>query len=331
MDNNQIQKRSDNIPLELFTRVDNNSVDSEKITAPRYSYWKSVFRSFFSNPVNYIILGLVVIILFLSFVYPLFAHYDRASWQQYNEIQYGSLIDVSFLTPKQAIAKFGFKLRWVFGTGSYGEPLFDALWAGAQSSLALAFVCAVINLTLGIIVGALWGYSKTFDKIMQEVYNVISNIPSLMFITVFVSIVGTGFWAFVAAMTVTGWIGIAYFIRTQVIIIRDREYNLASKCLGTPILRMVSKNILPFLTSVIVTITASEIPSYISTEVFLSYLQIGLGSKNSLGKLINDNQTYMTNHPHMFWIPVILSSLITVSLYLIGQNLADASDPKTHM
>lgn len=161
--------------------------------------------------------------------------------------------------------------------------MFDALWAGAQSSLALAFVCAAINITVGIIVGALWGYSKIVDKIMQEVYNIVSNIPYLMFITVFVAVVGTGFWSFVAAMTITGWLGVAYFIRTQVIIIRDREYNLASRCLGTPILRMVTKNILPFLTSVIVTITASEIPSYISTEVFLSYLQIGLGSENSLG------------------------------------------------
>ena len=315
------------IPQELFVRVDNNTINSEKITAPRYSYWKSVGRSFFRNPVNYVVLGLVLIIFIMSFVYPIFNPFSKAEWVQINYGKEG----LDYLTPKQAIAIHGFSLRWVFGSGQVGEPLFDALWAGAQSSLALAFVCAAINITVGIIVGALWGYSKVVDKIMQEVYNIMSNIPYLMFITVFVAIVGTGFWSFVAAMTITGWLGVAYFIRTQVIIIRDREYNLASKCLGTPILRMVTKNILPFLTSVIVTITASEIPSYISTEVFLSYLNIGLGSENSLGKLINDNQKYMDSHPHMFWIPVIVSSIITVSLYIIGQNLADASDPKTHM
>lgn len=324
MEQNQVQ----NIPQELFVRVDNNTINSEKITAPRYSYWKSVGRSFFRNPVNYIVLGLVIFILIMSFIYPLISPYSKDFWIQEN---YGHLDEVDYLTPGQAIQYYGFNLRWVFGSGQQGEPLFDALWAGAQSSLALAFVCAAINITVGIIVGALWGYSKIVDKIMQEVYNIVSNIPYLMFITVFVAIVGTGFWSFVAAMTVTGWLGVAYFIRTQVIIIRDREYNLASRCLGTPILRMVTKNILPFLTSVIVTITASEIPSYISTEVFLSYLQIGLGSENSLGKLINDNQQYMDSHPHLFWIPVIVSSVITVSLYIIGQNLADASDPKTHM
>ena len=325
MEQNQVQ----NIPQELFVRVDNNTINSEKITAPRYSYWKSVGRSFFRNPVNYIVLGLVIFILIMSFIYPLFSPYSQDFFFFFN---YGlPKEDIAYLTPGKAIDYHGFNLRWVFGTGQFGEPLFDVLWAGAQSSLALAFVCAAINITVGIIVGALWGYSKIVDKIMQEVYNIVSNIPYLMFITVFVAFVGTGFWSFVAAMTITGWLGVAYFIRTQVIIIRDREYNLASRCLGTPILRMVTKNILPFLTSVIVTITASEIPSYISTEVFLSYLKIGLGSENSLGKLINDNQGYMDSHPHLFWIPVIVSSVITVSLYIIGQNLADASDPKTHM
>ena len=61
------------------------------------------------------------------------------------------------------------------------------------------------------------------------------------------------FWTMVLALTVTGWLGIAYFIRTQVIIIRDREYNLASKCLGTSTFKIAMKNILPFMTSIIVT------------------------------------------------------------------------------
>lgn len=66
MEQNQVQ----NIPQELFVRVDNNTINSEKITAPRYSYWKSVGRSFFRNPVNYIVLGLVIFILIMSFIYP---------------------------------------------------------------------------------------------------------------------------------------------------------------------------------------------------------------------------------------------------------------------
>ena len=111
-----------------------------------------------------------------------------------------------------------------------------------------------------------------------------------------------------------------------------REYNLASRCLGTPLFRLTMKNVLPFMTSIIVTIAATEIPSYISYEVFLSYIGFGMSS-SSLGKMIESGQKFMTTPglQYVFWIPVIVASIITVILYVIGQNLGDASDPRTHM
>ncbi len=116
-------------------------------------------------------------------------------------------------------------------------------------------------MTIGILVGALWGYSRSVDQVMLVVYNIIANVPYILLISVLVYIIGSGFWSFIFALTITGWLGIAYFFRTQVMIIRDREYSLASRCLGTPVTRVISKNILPFLTSVIVTLLATELPS----------------------------------------------------------------------
>lgn len=206
------------------------------------------------------------------------------------------------------------------------------MWYGSSISVSLALVCALINMTVGVVIGAVWGFSKKVDLFMTEVYNVIANIPSILLISVIVLIMSASFWTMVFALTITGWIGIAYFIRTQVIIIRDREYNLASRCLGTPITRIASKNILPFMTSVIVTLAAAEIPSYTSYEVFLSY--IGMGLKDmSLGKLIEASQNAMQTPGWEieFWTPVAVASIITVVLYVVGQNLGDASDPRTHM
>ena len=151
-------------------------------------------------------------------------------------------------------------------------------------------------------------------------------------ISVLVYVIGSGFGSFVFALTITGWLGIAYFFRTQVMIIRDREYSLASRCLGTPIYRMVAKNILPFLTSVIVTLMATELPSYISAEVTLSFLGVGLSADvPSLGRMISEAQTAFLTFPWAFWAPVAVASAITIILYVLGQNLADASDPRTHM
>ena len=187
-------------------------------------------------------------------------------------------------------------------------------------------------MTIGVVVGAIWGFSKRVDKVMTEVYNIIANIPYVLLVAVMVLIFAPSFWTMVFALTITGWIAIAYFIRTQVIIIRDREYNLASKCLGTSTVKIALKNILPFMTSVIVTLAATEIPSYISYEVFLSYIGMGL-SEMSLGKLIYSAEPSMVTPGWEieFWAPVAIASFITIVLYVVGQNLGDASDPRTHM
>ncbi|MCR5425884.1 MAG: ABC transporter permease [Lachnospiraceae bacterium] len=309
---------------ELFAHIDHNELESEKITAPRYSYWRSVFRVFFRNKVNIFILAVLFFIIIFTYLYPTLVEYDR----------FGNLMDPSakHLTPKAAIEKFGFSIHWIFGTGAAGGSTFDAIWNGSRISVSLALICAAINMTIGVLLGAVWGFSKKFDLIMTEVYNILGNIPYLLLISVLMLIFSPTFWTMVLAFTVTGWIGIAYFIRTQVIIIRDREYNLASRCLGTPITRIATKNILPFMTSVIVTYAAVEIPSYISYEVFLSYIGMGL-TETTLGRMIYEAESAMVTPGwgFEFWTPVAVASIITVTLYVTGQNLGDASDPRTHM
>ena len=313
---------------ELFAPVSRDGLESEKITAPRYSYWKSVFRVFFRKRINIIILTILAVLIVFTYVYPVVTHYDAAV------DPYVNLMDSEgkHLGPAGAMEHFGRELKWILGSGAAGESTFDAIWYGSSISISLALICALINMTVGVVLGAVWGFSKKFDIFMTEVYNVVANIPYVLLISVVVLIMSASFWSMVFALTVTGWIGIAYFIRTQVIIIRDREYNLASRCLGTPITRIASKNILPFMTSVIVTLAATEIPSYISYEVFLSY--IGMGLKDmSLGKLIESAQSAMVTPGWEieFWSPVAVASIITVVLYVVGQNLGDASDPRTHM
>ena len=309
---------------EMFSFVDHSVLESEKITAPRYSYWRSVFRVFFRNKFNLIILSVLAIVLILTYVYPAFVDYDP----------YANLMDsaAKHLTPSAAFAKFGKSIHWILGSGASGQPTFDAVWFGARISLSLALVCAAINMTIGVLIGAVWGFSKKIDLFMQEVLNIIGNIPYTLLIAVLVLVLSPSFWTMVFALTITGWLFIAYFFRTQVIIIRDREYNLASRCLGTPITRIATKNILPFMTSLIVTQIAIEIPSYISYEVFLAYIGMGI-SDMSLGRLIGAAQSAMLTPGwgFEFWSPVIVSAIVTIVLYVAGQNLGDASDPRTHM
>ena len=308
-----------------FQFIDINTIQAERITAPRYSYWASVFRVFFRKKVNIILITLFIILIVSSFVIPAFAPY-----RPYENITDAKTFNLS---PQKAMDYFGgFSFKWIFGTGQMGNSIFYGIMSSARTSLVLAVICAAINMTIGIILGAVWGYSKKFDAVMLVIYNIIANVPYILVISVLVYIIGAGFWSFIFALTITGWLGIAYFFRTQVLIIRDREYSLASRCLGTPIPRMISKNILPFLTSVIVTLLATELPSYISMEVFLSYIGVGLSAEvPSLGRMIQEAQSSFLIYPWEFWPPVSIAAAITFILYVLGQNLADASDPRTHM
>lgn len=315
---------------ELFSRVNHDELESEKITAPRYSYWRSVFRVFFRKKINIVLLAILAVLLIFTYVYPAIIEYN-ASVDPYLYLLDG---EAKHLNSEAALKYHSddAAIHWILGSGDAGQSTFDAIWYGSSISVSLALVCALINMVVGVVVGALWGFSRKFDIFMTEVYNIIANVPYILLISVVVLIMSASFWSMVFALTVTGWIAIAYFIRTQVIIIRDREYNLASRCLGTPITRIATKNILPFMTSVIVTLAAAEIPSYISYEVFLSF--IGMGMKDmSLGKLIEAAQSSMLvpGWEIEFWAPVAVASIITVVLYVVGQNLGDASDPRTHM
>lgn len=309
---------------ELFHFIDSDTISSEKITAPRYSYWKSVFRVFFRKKINIFLIFAMAFILLSAFILPNFWLYD------YME----NVTDPTTfnLNPAQAMERFGGDIKWVLGTGPYGNSIMYGIVSSARTSLLLAIICAAINMVVGIIVGAIWGYSKRVDQVMLVVYNIVANVPYLLLVSVLVYVIGSGFWSFVCALTITGWLGIAYFFRTQVMIIRDREYSLASRCLGTPVLRVINKNILPFLTSVIVTLLATELPYYISMEVFLSFIGVGLSAEvPSLGRMISQAQTAFLSYPWEFWPPVAIASAITIILYVLGQNLADASDPRTHM
>ena len=125
----------------------------------------------------------------------------------------------------------------------------------------------------------------------------------------------------------------ARFIRNQILIIRDRDYNLASRCLGTPTWRMIMKNLLPYLVSVIMLRMALAIPSAIGSEVFVTYIGLGLPLETpGLGQLIDDGRKVMMNAAQRYQLiyPTILLSLVTISFYIVGNAFSDAADPKNH-
>ncbi|KGR72263.1 oligopeptide ABC transporter permease OppC [Streptococcus phocae subsp. salmonis] len=305
-----------NIDKSKFEFVELDSYASEVIDAPAYSYWKSVFKQFFAKKSTIVMLVILVTIILMSFIYPMFANYD------FNDVSNINDFSKRYISPNA---------EYWFGTDKNGKSLFDGVWYGARNSILISVIATLINMVIGVIVGGIWGISKTFDKIMIEVYNVIANLPQMLIIMVLTYAIGSGFWNLIFAFCITGWIGIAYGIRVQILRYRDLEYNLASQTLGTPVYKVVTKNLLPRLVSVIVSMVSLLLPSYISSEAFLSFFGLGLPiSEPSLGRLISNYSNNITTNAYLFWIPLATLILVSLPLYIVGQNLADASDPRTH-
>lgn len=303
----------------LFEKKIADESSSEHLAAPKYSYWGSVWRNFFHNKLAMFLLVIIILVFLFAFIQPLVSGYDAMKTPNINNKA------MHYIRPfKQS--------GYLFGTDDKGNSLFDALWAGTKNSLFLALMATLITETIGVVIGMFWGLSKKIDAVMIEVYNVVSNIPTTLIAMILVYALGAGMNQLIFALCITTWVSTAYFIRVQVMIIRDREYNLASKCLGTPTYKIILNNVLPYLVSVIITSVSRDIPLFISTEVALSYMGVGLSEEiPSLGKMIQQYAPYMTSASYLFWIPVFTAAVVSVSLYIVGQALADASDPRTHM
>jgi len=221
-----------------------------------------------------------------------------------------------------------------FGTNNIGQDLWARVWSGTRTSLFIGFVVAIVEACVGIFIGVLWGYVRKLDRILTEVYNVIDNIPNTIILILISYILKPGLRTLIFAMCLTGWLGMARFIRNQIVIIRDRDYNLASRCLGTGTRRIIIKNLLPYLVSVITMRMALSIPGAIGSEVFITYIGLGLPVDiPSLGNLINEGRKLITSPALRYQLifPAIVLSVVTISFYIIGNAFADAADPKNHV
>ena len=218
-----------------------------------------------------------------------------------------------------------------FGTDNLGRDYWCQVWYAAQISIRLALIVVAGESILGVTIGCLWGYVRSLDRFFTEFYNIINNIPTIIYMTLIAMVVGRSFTTMAATMISVGWLGMARNVRNLVMIYRDREYNLASRCLGTPIWRIIVKNIFPHLVSAVILRMAISIPQTIAQESTLSYLGLGLGlDMPSLGILLRNARADFINRPYLLIFPALIVSIVTFTFYLVGNAFSDAADPKNH-
>ena len=306
---------------EAFSFAGFNAEDAEWGGYSDYSYWKSTLRAFFQNKIAVFFLIVMVAVLLFTFIQP-YLPGQKDPILIHND-QWG--LPLNNIPPSKEF--------W-FGTNSIGQDLWARIWAGTRTSLFIGFSVALVEAVVGILVGVLWGYVRKLDFFFTELYNVLDNIPQTLLLILISYVLKPGVSTIIFALSLTGWLGMARFIRNQIIIIRDRDYNLASRCLGISTGRIIVKNLLPYMVSVITMRMALAIPSAIGNEVFVTYIGIGLPVDTpSLGNLIQTGRSLMTvaSLRYQLFFPVAVLVVITVSFYIIGNAFADAADPKNHV
>ena len=188
-----------------------------------------------------------------------------------------------------------------FGTDNLGQDYWCQVWYATQVSIRLALI-------------------------------LLDSVPYIIYMTLIALMVGQSFTIMAVSMIFIGWFQTARRVRNMVFMYRDREYNLASRCLGTPLWRVLTKNILPYLVSVIILQTALNIPYTINMESTLSYLGLGLGIDTpSLGLLLAKVRTFFLDYPYLLVFPASIVSVISISFYIMGNAFSDAADPRNHV
>ena len=308
---------------ELFTPAGFSEERAEATSYSNYSYWGSTFRAFFKNKIAVALLIALVFVVGFAFLQPYLPGQADP-----NLCQVDSTTGIQFRNI--APGEEGF----IWGSNAIGQDLWARIWAGARTSLTIAFFVALIEAVVGITAGVLWGYVRGLDFVFTELYNIFDNIPTAI-VLILISYVATpSIWTMVLGMAIKGWIEMARFIRNQILIIRDRDYNVASRCLGTPTVRIVLRNLLPYLVSVIMLRMALTIPEAIGNEVFITYIGLGLSVETpSLGNLVNDGRKVMMQAGLRYQLlyPTLILSFVTIAFYLIGNAFSDAADPKNHL
>ena len=307
---------------ELFSFAEFDPESAERGGYSNYSYWGSTLRAFFQNKSAVFFLIIMVTVLAFTFIQPYLP--GQMDPLEIHTNEWG--LPFNNIPP----GTDGF----ILGTNSIGQDLWSRIWSGTRISLFIGFSVALVEAVVGILVGVLWGYVRKLDFFFTELYNVLDNIPQTLLLILISYVLKPGVSTIIFALCLTGWLGMARFIRNQIIIIRDRDYNLASRCLGVSTGRIIFKNLLPYLVSVITMRMALAIPSAIGNEVFVTYIGIGLPLDTpSLGNLINTGRSLMTMAPlrYQLYFPVIVLAVITISFYIIGNAFADAADPKNHV
>lgn len=278
---------------------------------PSTRYWPEVWRRLRRSPVAVLCMALLGVIVLAAILVPIFSPYEY---------------DVAVL----ADARQGPSAAHWFGTDQTGRDLFTRVWMGTRVSLLIGLVGALLPYLIGIVIGAIAGwFGGKVDMILMRIVDIMICIPSMIYMILILVVLGGGAKSLIVALAIAGWMGSARSFRGRVLQFKNREFVLAARVLGARPGRIVFRHILPNILGNMAVGLCSAIPAAIFAEASMSFIGLGITPpQTSLGQLCTDGTKVLLTQLHCFVCPAIIISLIIFCLYLFGNCLRDALDPR---
>jgi peptide/nickel transport system permease protein len=216
------------------------------------------------------------------------------------------------------------------GTDDLGRSAVVRLLYGGRVSLAVGFIAALVNLTLGIFTGLAAGYFRGIvDDLVTWFVTTLQSIPTLFLLLIIAAIWEPGPVQLTVVIGSLFWVGICLYVRGQTFSLREREYVVAAKTIGARDRRIMFNHILPNILPLIFVLAAIDVGTIILTESALSFLGLGiLPPTPTWGNMLTGATGNLVRGPWLIYPPGLMIFLTVLCLYLIGDGLRDALDPR---
>ncbi|UWQ96716.1 ABC transporter permease [Rhodobacteraceae bacterium M385] len=250
-----------------------------------------------------------------------------------------------FLSPEEfsrANPIYALKVSWAhpLGADQLGRDTLARMMVGGQTSIAVGLTAMLLALFFGTLIGVLAGYFKKIDGPLMRLTDLFLAMPLLPLLLVIIMLFrdtlrnafgpeGGIFVLIVVVIGLTSWMQTARVVRGDVLALKEREFVLAARSIGTPPWRLILRHVLPNVMSSIMVSATLGIANAIITESALSFLGLGFPSDfPTWGRLLFDATDWLSQNPERVIWPGLFISLTVLSVNYIGDGLRDALDPR---